>query len=392
MAIIAGVLVSGSWRGDFRVDEAFKISETPFLRLWIRGDFGNPAWFANIIDRTNPPAGKYVFGVSILATGQALPPLPTLAVRDPSVPPLHPPALSAQYRPMLHAVRFVSAISIALTAALLATLLARYHGWIAAASAFAFFALNDITRTFSATGVLDPLFSLFFMTSIALMTALAAAPSARRVIIAGIAIGIAAALAFQTRLNGLFAFIIAVPFLWMTLHRMLRNAIVATVVATGAFVATTLILNPYYWSTPAIPLEPFSSHHGPMRPIERLIQQQRDIMSIATPWQEARTEARTAVEKVLYLLEMMLTDLAGLLMMFAALTGIIVLATRWRSVTHPLRIALLMSLAVVVTMVVSLPMPWLRYLLVDVAPLALLAGFGTAEVMRAAVLSFRFTK
>lgn len=392
LAVIAGVLVTGSWRGDFRVDEAFKISETPFLRLWIRGDFGHPAWFANIIDRTNPPAGKYLFGVAILSTGQPLPPLPTMAVRDPSVPPLHAPALSAAYRPMLHAVRFVSALSIALIAALLTTLLARHHGWISAAAAFALFALNDITRTFAATGVFDPLFALFFVVSIALMTALAADPPMKRVIIAAVAIGAVTALAFQTRVNGLFAFLIAMPFLWVMLHRAIRKAVVATTVATGAFVATTMLLNPYYWSTPDVPIEPFSSHHGLLRPIQRLVQQQRDILSIAAPWQDARMEARTVAEKGRFLVEMMLSNLPGVLLGFAALTGVILLAMRWRSIAHPLRAVLLMSLAAVIAMVMSLPMPWLRYLLVDVAPLALLGGFGAGEITRVAVLSFRFTK
>jgi hypothetical protein len=70
-------------------------------------------------------------------------------------------------------------------------------------------------------------------------------------------------------------------------------------------------------------------------------------------------------------------------MVFSALAGVIVLAVRWRSVTPPMRVALLMSLATVVTMVSTLPMPWTRYLLVDVPPLALLGGFATAEAASA---------
>ncbi|HEU4889376.1 MAG TPA: hypothetical protein VFV49_15935 [Thermoanaerobaculia bacterium] len=389
MAIIAGVLVTGSWRGDFRVDEAFKISETPFLGLWLRGDVRNPAWFANIVDRINPPTGKYAFGAAILLTRQALPPLPTLAVRDPDIPALHSRALSAPYRPMLHAVRFASTLSIALTAALLTAILARYHGWVSAVSALAFFALNDVTRTFWATGVFDPLLTLFFMVSVALMTVLAAGPSARRAAIIGFAIGIVTALAFQTRLNGLFAFVIAVPFLWMTLRRTIRTAILATALATGAFVATTLILNPYYWSTPAIPLAPFSGHAGPMRPVDRLVQQHQDLRSIAIPWQYKRSEARTLAEKMRFLFEMTLGELPGRLMVFGAATGVVLLPVRWRSVTPALRTALLMSLAVLITIVATLPMPWMRYLLVGVPPLALLAGFATAEVLRASIREWR---
>jgi hypothetical protein len=202
------------------------------------------------------------------------------------------------------------------------------------------------------------------------------------------------ALAFQTRVNGLFAFIVAMPFVWMALHRTIRKAILATAIATGAFVATMLILNPYYWSTPAIALEPFSSHDGPARPLQRLVQQRHDIMAIAAPWQAARSEGRTPAEKAQYLLEMMLGDLTGLLMVFSATAGVILLAVRWRSVTPPMRVALLMSLATVITMVATLPMPWTRYLLVDIPPLALLGGFATAEVVWASMnrVSYRSTK
>ncbi len=388
-AILAVVLAGGSWRGDFRVDEAFKVSETSFLGLWMHGDVRNPAWFTNIVDRINPPAGKYALGVPIVLSGQQLPPFPTIAVRDPSIAALSPPALSAPYRPLLHAARSASIISAALTAALLAAMLARYHGWLSAVFAVAFFALSDVTRTHWASAVFDPMLALCFAMSVAFVSTLAAAPSTRRVSMACIAIGVVTALAFQTRLNGLFAFLVAVPFLWLTLHRTILKAILGTVIATVAFVATTLALNPYYWSTPAIPLEPFSSHHGPMRPVERLRQQQRDIMELARPVRDARAEGRTLAEKAWFLLEIMMSRLSDLLMMFAALTGAILLAVRWRSVPPALRVALLMSLAIVATMIATLPMPWPRYLLVVVPPLALVAGFATAEVLQTFIRAWR---
>ena len=69
-AVLAAVLLPGSWlRDDFRVDEAHKISESAFLRLWLNGDVSNPAWSANIVDRTNPPVGKYALGAAILLSG-----------------------------------------------------------------------------------------------------------------------------------------------------------------------------------------------------------------------------------------------------------------------------------------------------------------------------------
>jgi 4-amino-4-deoxy-L-arabinose transferase-like glycosyltransferase len=371
-----GILLSGSWRGDFRVDEAHKISETAFLGLWLRGDAGNTAWFANIIDRTNPPAGKYAFGLAILLSGQELPSLPTLAVHSPdgNIPATHAEALSAPYRPLLTATRSVSGVATALTAALLMVVLARYHGWVSAVAACAFFSLNFLTRDYAATAVFDPLFTLFFTACLALT----AAASARRVMTPAVLIGIVTALAFQTRLNGLLAFVLAMPFLWMASRRVKALAIAAAV-----FIAITLVLNPFYWSTGAVP--PFSSHNGPLRPVERLLQQKQDLERLAAPLQEGRTEGRGLSGKVRYLFEMVLSDRSGVLLMLGAVTGAVFLAVRWRLLQPPMRIALLMSLAVIATMVATLPLPWPRYLLVVIPPLALLAGYGTGEMVNMAV-------
>lgn len=389
LAIIGMVRVSGSWRGDFRIDEAHKISETAFLRIWLDGDVRNPAWFGNIVDRMTPPAGKYAFGAAILLRRQTLPSLPTLAVRDPNIPALHATELSAPYRPLLHTVRAVSTVATALTAAILTTLMARYHGWISAAFAFTFFSMSYVTQTYWATAVYDPLLALFIMMAIALMTALAAGPATKRVVVLAVAMGIVTALAFQTRLNGLYAFLVVIPFLWIVLRRSIRMALLATVVTAGGFVVTTLTLNPYYRSTPAIPHEPFSSHNGPLRPVQRLIQQKQDLVTVAAPVITKRTAGRTPGEKAGFVFEGIASDLPGLLMMFAAVAAVTLLALRWRSLTPAVRVALSMSLAFVLTMVGSLPMPWLRYLLVDVAPLALLAGFASAELASALVREVR---
>jgi 4-amino-4-deoxy-L-arabinose transferase-like glycosyltransferase len=370
-----GILLSGEWRGDFRVDEAHKISETAFFGVWLRGDAGNVAWFATIIDRTNPPAGKYAFGLAILLSGRELPSLPTLAVHSPdgNIPPTHGQALSAPYRPLLPAARSVSALATALTAALLAVVLARYHGWIAAVAACALFSLNFLTREYAATAVFDPLFALFFTACLALT----AAASTRRLVSSAALVGIVTALAFQTRLNGLLAFVISMPFLWLALRRGRALGI-----ATAVFVAATLFLNPFYWSTPAAAVAPFSSHGGPLRPAERLLQQKQDLERLAAPLQEAPAEGRGIGGRVRYLCEMVMSELSGVLLMLGAVAGGLLLAVRRRLLAPNLRLALLMSGVVIATMVVTLPLPWPRYLLVAIPPLALLGGFGTAELVR----------
>lgn len=385
LAFAAVVALAGSartGRGDFRIDEAHKISESAFLRLWMRGEVRDPAWFASIVDRTNPPVGKYIFGAAILLTGRQLPQLPTLAVHGDFIPPFFSEELSAPYRHLLPAVRSASAVAIALTAAFLTMMLARYQGWVAAAAAFAFFAGVALTREYSTTAVFDPWFALFFMMTIAVTAMLAGATSPGRIAAIAALIGVVTALTFQTRLNGLLALLIAMPFVWLILRRTVRTAIAATVIVMSVFVATTLALNPYYWSAPRTPLAPFSDHRGVMRPMERLLQQKHDLERLVAPLQEGRVEGRTLGEKFRYLAEGVIDGVAGLLSMFFAVVGVVVLGVRWRSLAPSLRAGLLMSLAVILTMVATLPMPWSRYLLVDVAPLALLGGFAVAETLR----------
>lgn len=384
LAIITGVLMSGSLHGDFRIDEAHKIAETAFFRALLQGDVRNPGWYAHIADRTNAPVGKYIYGAAILLTGGTLPELPTLAGRG-HVEAIHPPELSAPYRPHLVTVRAVSMIAVALTAALLTTILCRMHGWVSAIVALAFYAMTSLTQDYWATAVFDPLLALWFLVIIALTSSMV---DAKRIALVAAGIGFFAALAFQTRLNGLFAFMIAVPFLAFLLRRTPKKAVLAIGIATCVLITTTLALNPLYWSSPRAPIASFPQQHGWFRPLDRLIQQKHDLETVATPLWESRTEARTVPEKFTYLCEIVMSSLAGLLMVVSAVIGSILLIIRWRVLAPPLRIALLMSLAVVVTMVATLPMSWTRYLLVDIAPLALLGGFAIGEILRILVTNY----
>lgn len=352
-AVLTSILLPGSWRrDDFRVDEAHKISESAFLGLWLQGDFSNPAWSGNIVDRTNPPVGKYAIGAAILLGGHELPSLPTLPVR-------HSGERNTRYRPLLPSARFPSMLATALTAALLATLLARYRSPVAAAIAVVLHTMTGLTRICATWAVFDALFTLFFLCVIALAVSLASAATWRRIVVTALAIGVAAALVFQTRLNGLYAFLIAVPFMAMALK---RRAPAAIAIAGVAFVLATLALNPYYWSDP----------------LERLLQQKSDLESLAAPLQEGRAEGRTVPEKALYLLQVVMLDAAGAVTTLAALAGLVLAAVRWRATTPPMRMVLLLSAATIVTMVATLPLPWPRYLLVTVPPLALLAAFAIA--------------
>lgn len=352
-AVLAAVLLPGSWlRDDFRVDEAHKISESAFLRLWLNGDVSNPAWSANIVDRTNPPVGKYALGAAILLSGKPLPGLPTLPVR-------HNQEESRPYRPLLPVARIPSMVATALTAALLALALARYQSMLCAFVAVALYALTGLTRICATWAVFDALFTLFFGSVIVLTVSLVNANTWRRIVLTAIAIGVAAALAFQTRLNGLYALLIALPFIAIVLKRKSPAAVLVTALAFGA---AAFAVNPYYRNAP----------------LERLLQQKHDLERIAAPLQEGRTEARTIGGKARYLVQVVMLDAGGAVTMLAALAGLLLIPVRWHTTTPPMRIALLMSLTVAATMVATLPLPWNRYLLVVIPPLALIGAFAIA--------------
>jgi hypothetical protein len=384
LAVSAGLVLGETWRGPFRIDEAHKISETAFLRLWLEGDLRSSAWFANVIDRTNPPAGKYAFGLAILLSGQELPPLPTLAVHSPDgdIPRLHPDALSAPYRQYLMPVRAASAISVALTAALLAATLTRYDGWLAALVACGLFFLHPVTTAYATTAVFDPLFALFFMACIPLVAFAAGSGTARRVAMAAALVGIVSALAFQTRLNGILAGAIAMGFLGAASGPNKRRVLAALAIALGSFAATTLAVNPFYWSTPERTSARFSTPAGLTRPMVRLAQQKEDLERLAAPLRQRRPETHSLSGRTRYATARLRSGAAGVSLLLGAAAAVTLLARRWRTRTRAIQVAVAMSLVVAMTMILTLPMPWQRYLFVVIPPLALLAGFGTAGMVR----------
>jgi hypothetical protein len=384
LAVVSWFVLSDARKGDFRVDEAHKISETPFFTLWIRGDVRNPAWFENPIDRTNPPVGKYAFALGILLSGNAVPPLPTLAARTPEgVPPTHRAEESAPYRPLLGAARAVSAVATALIAALLTALLSRLHSGIAGAAASAMFLSCGLAREFAATAVFDPLLSLFFITAIALAAIAATAELRSRLLMLSIGIGVVCAFAFQTRLNGLLLTPIAAMFL-----RRPRFVLAMCIV----FACTALLVNPYYWSEPSVPVPGFSAQPVATRPLLRLLQQKADLERIAQPLRDGLSEGRDTRERVIYAGEMLLGDPGALGSILFALAGAVTAVTRWKTSSASLRSALAMSAVVITTMVLTLPLPWPRYLLVTLPPICSLGGYGLGELSRWTAAILRRTR
>lgn len=349
---------TGDARGEVRIDEAAKISESAFFPLWLHHDWRNPAWTADIGDRSNPPVGKYLFGLSIVLSGQRVPDLPTLLIYagDGLVPPLFPPELSRPYERFLPATRRVAIVCTVLTAGIIVWCAARVGGLIAAAIALTLFLMHFLTRVYGATAIFDPILTMFATMLLAIAAASADARTRTRFIAFMIAAGVVGALAFQTRLNGLLFFAVTL-LVALARTRPVSDAIMGTGSSAAAFAIVTLAVNPYYWPNP----------------VARFAGQISDLRNLL-----ARCGGRltTPGAKLRYAWEVVCGDLSGLLLLFAAMAGVIALVIRWRTLSDRARIVGLWSVITVVAFVMWIPVPVPRYLLVTIPPLCCLTALG----------------
>lgn len=398
-ALAVGVFVlviAGSWflarpgRPGFQIDEAHKLSESAFLSLWLRGDVRNPAWFEHIIDRTNPPVGKYLIGSAVLAAGAAVPALPTLSALAPEggIPAIHPPHLTRRFELLLVPARRAPAVAVAITAALLAFVLARIDGLLAAASAVAFFCSCHLTLDLSRWIVVDSFLAMFVAAAVVGLVVLVQARTTGGTIASAAVVGLASALAFQTRLNGLLALATILPIMLVALRTRRKVAAASVAACLTLFIVTVMAVNPYYWSAPATRIDPFSQHRFPLRPAERVVTQARDLRTLATRLQEGRIEARTIPEKIGYSFATVMLDHASVLMTVLAAVAVIRFGISGRSRRRDARYALAVAFAIAMVMAISLPMPWPRYVFVIVPSLAMLAGLAVGDLVRLTARAF----
>ena len=366
-------------RGDFRIDEAHKISESAFFTLWSGGQIHHPAWFSNRVDRSNPPVGKYLFGAAISASGASVPSTPTLSSHavDGIMPGTFPPNVTAPYAPLLKASRFVSTIAVALLAGIVTFISFECGGWLAALIAIALFQTNYLTLLLCATAVFDPIVALFAAALLVPLMAILRQPEARHGVWL-IAHGIFGALAFQTRLNGALPYLISLLVLlwfWKTSpSRRLRGA----AFSLFALMATTLILNPFYWATaPSGVLATMNGGSLLLRPLHRLHQQWIDLTTILNRLLQT-TGSLSIGDRFRFLFEIVFGDWSGLLLSLGAILGILSLTMRREL---PARAGLLCCAITTIVFVAMLPLAWPRYLFLVVPPLAIMAGSGYASAL-----------
>lgn len=373
----------------YRIDEAHKVGETYFLLLALRGDFSHPDWFREIEQRTNPPVGKYLFGLSALLHGAELPPdLEMARAGLESVQP--PPELGRRYGPALVAARRVSVVATALTAMVVCLAAWRLSGMAASLLAVALYLGNFLTQTSAATAVFDPLLTLFV--TLILLPLLPLWKGSRRDFWWSCLAGLISALAFQIRASGLVALgaIVAV-LLVLSVHRRSARPLLLAATAVAVCLVAATVINPFYWAVPdddALASRMASDDPLPIRIVKRYgiqIQDQQRALEEA----QRRGGALRLAERPRFVAETALADWAGMLSLAGLLLALFFLARS--SAREPLLLACWWGLPIILLMLLWLPLPWPRYVLVLVPPLSLIGALGWAQLLSRALKLLRRT-
>ena len=387
-------LATGRQRGDFRIDEAHKLSETYYLRLAERGDFSNPAWFRSRVERANPPVGKYLFGLAIRAAGLELPGDLAVAEEVNNGQRYPPPFALPAYREMLMPVRLFTAVITAATAAAIFLVGCSAGGLLAGIVATILYSTSFMAQAFAATAVFDPL--LTFSVLLTILPVINMAKASRRSALWLMALGGAlAGIATQVRVTGLIALagLVAVAIVDALYRRPLRRAVTLCCLSAAVCLLVATALNPYYWSDPspsAVPPEFRAWQALPARIVDRYRLQLADLSFLLAREEAAQTALR-GMEKPRFVAEYLFGDWFGIMMLFGlALAVAIPIATR--RLDQPAAAMVAWSAAIVIILTAWLPLPYPRYVLVALPPAALIAGYGWSALWRSVVEHLRPTR
>lgn len=369
----------------FRIDEAHKISETYFYRLVESKDFANPDWLRHPVDRSNPPIGKFLFGLSMRLHGVELPAdlkvaryLEERQIHEP------PGELSVLYRSALTSIRRVSLVSAALIAAILSWAAWRLGGPLAAVLTTSLYLGSDLTLGYARAGVFDPLLALMATVTLVPLLLLWKRKGVSGWMLLSIAAGAAAGLASQVRLSGAIAFagIIAVTVLLIVTTRRWVHLRIPAVAAISAIIIATIV-NPFYWTAPSpasgLDAELAGSQLLPLRIANRYVIQLHDLSNILR--ETTGSESLSMSGKWQFFTEQVTGDGSGLLMFLGACIAIGLLFVRSRR-TPELLFTSIWTMSIVLAFLVWLPLAWPRYGVFVVPMMALLGGMGWERILR----------
>jgi hypothetical protein len=259
---------SGADQPPFDIDEAHKIAETHFWRLFaVERSWANPLWTTDFYARTNPPVAKYVFGAALSLSGAGIGDhdLQRQFERH-----WRQPARLRSLVPdeQLRTTRTTGILFAALTAGLLFLSAHAVAGWTAALMAPLLFLGNPAVAARLRLGLADPIL-LFLLTLMLPLTARAARslaavgrwPMGRRAfgmarvaVLPGLVVGLAAGTRVNGALAGLFLagglLLAALPGERAGLARRLAQAGLVLGLAGLIAVSVFAALNPWYHNEP----------------------------------------------------------------------------------------------------------------------------------------------
>ena len=359
-------------RQPWRDDEPHKISETFFLRLLLRHDLDDRAWFGSPIARGNPQFGKIVFGLAVLAGGDSLP--ENLAIQDALLASGHwitPEAMRLANQHRLQSARRVSIVSTGIAAGLIFLICAEVVGWWGLVAAVIFLRHHIVTVQ-STTAVYDALITALVVAALWLFVEAVRVRSVRTQAILAVLCGVICAAACQTRLSGLVSWgAIVVAGLVLSYLEQSKRFLGWTAVVTVVTFAASVAMNPFYW-WPAQGV-PGSQEALPARVLSRMAWQLRDLAGLQ---RGQISEIHSWSERLRFEWQSVSAGFAGKILILGILAVLWVAFRRRGQLSH-LSIAVLAGcVALSGSLFLWLPMRWDRYLEPAIAALAIAAGIG----------------
>lgn len=383
-AVFAGTLLlhvailslAGAWRGPVRVDEVHKVSETVFLRLAIAARWSDEEWFCSRVERSNPPAGKYMLGLAILASGHSLPVTPSLSSAlsaDGWVPPVFDAQITEPWLPLIAALRRFSGLLTAATGAMVATVVFSRLGLFAAGVSWIAFVSSWLSGVYGTAATFEPVLT-FFMVAALLFASL------NRSWTPAVA-GVCSGLALATRLSGAVALIGALVLLLARKGLSWRTRAKLTGTVGGLALLTAVVIDPFLWArlpaSDCVPDTLRQTEITAIRPLTRMKHRMDDLTALSSMLRSRGIDLSLA-ERPPFVIEQVGGDPAGLILLTLSTLGLLLLPYAMRG-----RALAFAAASILVIYVVWLPFPWPRYIFPIVPSMAILAAWGIVAAVDA---------
>lgn len=382
-------------RDAWNVDEGQRIAESYFVRLLEERAFDHPDWFRVVTDSSHPQMSKFFFGIALQLQG-AKPP------RDLALPRYYesggldrsgwrpPPHLMKDYAPLLLPARRAALACNVVSWMAITWLLLRCFGGGAALVAAFVFTRHYLPVTLFAHARSDALQACAFTLTLLPLAAIWRGARGRAAVAAAILIGICAAVAFQTRLNGLLALGgAATVLLAITLRERNPRALRLLLLAILACFSLSIVSNPYYWAkprpAPGLPAVYLEDEALPLRVATRFRLQVTDLGTLLDHHRYA--ELASPAARVGFVAKVLSSGVAGLVLLGGIIAALVaLLMTSRRDATL---FSAVWTLSVGGVFALWLPLAWEPYILIIFPSAVLFAAGGWHAMLIASTEALR---